>query len=116
MKPTPTHCPNGHPRIPKNRTAADKCKVCATVRRQRAADAVRQAKRLQKDRERTAVNLQLRKGTTVSEDTAAESSRSATVLHLMDRLELASTVWERAELQGMIDSLRNIKAKGLLRR
>ena len=116
MRRKPSHCPNGHLRIPANRTTADKCKVCASVRRTRAADAIRQSKRLQRDRERTEVNLSLRQGHSVSDDNAAESVRSATILHLMDRLETVTMVWERAEVQAMIDSLRNIKTRGLLRR
>tara|TARA_R110002096_G_scaffold17205_5_gene59493 strand:- start:2350 stop:2610 length:261 start_codon:yes stop_codon:yes gene_type:complete len=86
------------------------------VRRARAADVIRESKRKQRDRDRTEVNLALRQGSTVSDDNAAESARSDTILHLMDRLETATTVWERAEVQAMIDSLRNIKTRGLLRR
>lgn len=115
MRRKTSHCPNGHLRIPANRTDRDKCKVCVSVQRKGARERNTQARRAQRERDRTKVNLSLRQGNSVSEDNAAEIVRSATILHLMDRLETVTTVWERAEVQAMIDSLRNIKTRGLLR-
>lgn len=93
-----------HPRIPENRTNADKCKLCASEGRRAAAERLRQADRLARDRDRTVINLQLREGTT-NDDTYTEHIRSNSILELMTRLEMALTAWERSEIQAQINAL-----------
>lgn len=104
-KPTPLLCRNGHPRIPKNRSNADKCKVCASVRRQKALEANTQAKRAKKERDRTQINLALRANKSLSDDGPLEHARAAKIFGLMDALERATSRAERVALQSAIEEL-----------
>ena len=101
-------CPNGHPRIPENRTNADKCKVCAAERRHKLSERNRAAKRLQKDRERTQINIKLRGSatrSTIQEDIYWENRRVDKIFNLMDQLELATSKAERNAIQSAINEL-----------
>jgi hypothetical protein len=104
-KHTPLMCRNGHPRIPANRTNADKCKVCAKVRRQIANAANFQAKRAKRERDRTVVNLALRNNQSVADDGPLEQKRAARIFNLMDALELATSRAERTAIQSSIEEL-----------
>jgi hypothetical protein len=104
-KPTPLVCRNGHPRIPENRTTADKCKVCATVRRELASEANRQAKRLKKERERTVVNRALRNNKSLTDDGPLEHLRASRIFGLMDSFERATSRAQRQAIQSAIKEL-----------
>jgi len=105
MNATPKFCPNGHARIPENRTNNDKCRVCARVRRTRQRDQNQSAKRAKRDRDRTAVNLVLRDGKSVSDQTCIENQRASRIFALMDALELAHTRADRNDIQQAIRKL-----------
>jgi len=101
----PGRCRNGHPRIPANRTAHDKCKVCVSVRRKEARERNTQAHRAQRERDQTAINVQLRGNSSTNDDTVAEHRRVAKVFRLMDELEIARSRGEREAIQSAIREL-----------
>jgi len=100
-----------HPRIAANRTAHDRCRICAWEARQELSERNRQAKRAQKEREQTAKNMLLRENRSTSDDTPQEHARAAQIFRLMDALEVAPTARDRLELQTQIDKLAGGKPK-----
>lgn len=99
-------CGSGkHPRIPENRTKADRCKLCALEVRRVAADRNRAARRADRERKRTAVNLELRKNKITLDDSPQEAQRAGKIFALMDKLELVETAYDRRDIQEQIAQL-----------
>tara|TARA_R110002096_G_scaffold257525_14_gene451211 strand:- start:483 stop:815 length:333 start_codon:yes stop_codon:yes gene_type:complete len=100
-----------HPRIPVNRTAHDRCRICAWEARQELAEKNRQSKRAQREREQTAKNLIRRENKSTSDDTPQEHARVAQIFKLMDAIEAAPSARDRLQLQAQIDQLAGGKPK-----